>query len=218
MAKTDIGWGDAPGLTPAKNGSRWTQASGPDAPSRPDRFQLTLVQGSRVATIRGEVAVQDIVAGDAVVAPCGKAHKVIAITLCTLTRQDLIAAHRLTPVLMRAGALGAGLPQDDLCLHPMTRLCVDMPSTGTATSRATDLVGDGRVMRIFPDGVTYVTLTLAAQGMVQVSGVWLAPATDGSIVPPHVQRQVSPRGGWCRIGDITPDWIPLGEAAVVRTL
>jgi Hint domain len=172
-----------------------------------DRFHLALILGTRVATPRAEVAVEAIAPGDAILTRKAGAQPVSAVTIRTLPRETLIMAHRLTPVLVRAGALGAGLPHTDLCLHPWTQLCTVALPGGDAVLRATDLIGSGQVMRIFPDRVTYIDLALDVAAEVLVSGVWLASAKGGA--PP----QTTTGRGWCRIGDITPDWTPQGETA-----
>ena len=178
---------------------------GPLKPEPAQVFPLSLVKGTRIVTVRGDVAVEEIVQGDVILSQGLGAAPVVAVTICHLTRQALIAAHRLTPVLMRAGALGAGRPDRDLCLHPGTLLCADAMSGLKGPQRATDLIGDGRVMRIFPDSVTYVVLTLMAPGEVPVSGVRLTACEDGASMQSHDGAR-APRGkGWLRIGDIALD-------------
>ena len=205
MAMMEFGWRQTPGPGRENAGSRVSDATEPAGQAIQDGFHLTLVKGTHVATGRGDVAAEDMVSGDVVLTHSSGPQPVVSVTVRHMTRQALIAAHRLTPVLVRAGALGDRLPGRDLCLHPRARLSTDAPSGDTGTRRAADLVGDGQIVRIFPDGVTYVDLALGAAAVVRVAGIWLAAAKETAT------RQDATACGWFRIGDVTPDWTPWDE-------
>jgi Hint domain len=174
---------------------------------------LTLVLGAKVTTSRGDVAVEDILPGDELVTRGADSVQVLSSVARPLTREALIAAHRLTPVLVRAGGLGAGLPESDLRLYPWTQFCIPENAGRTATRRAMDLIGDGAVMRVFPDGVTYVAITLAAPAEVMVAGLWLTSERGDPAVVLQGPAPGRARDGWNRIGDTTPDWTRVGDVS-----
>jgi hypothetical protein len=213
---TDLGFGQL-GMEGATRHPQGVALHGIPVTAAPDRNCVTMVKGVLVATGRGDVAAEDVLAGDVILTRENVALSVLAVRLRPLTREALIAAHWQTPVLMRAGALGAGLPRNDLHLHPLTHCAVAGPGD-RAMRRVTDMIGGGQVARVFPDSVTYVDFTLAAPGALQVAGIWLAFApAAASVKVPQSDKDDAGRG-WCRIGHVMPDWPPRGEAAVVESL
>jgi hypothetical protein len=135
-----------------------------------------LVSGTRIATPQGEVEVDRIARGDTVTTRLHGPQRVEAPAPCTKPRLSLIVEPRLTPVAIGVGALGHGLPAQPIWLHPLSRIVAGPP--GAQPRRACDLVGDAGVVRVFPNGVTYVALRLPAEAQLQVAGVWLGPQGD----------------------------------------
>ncbi len=77
-----------------------------------------LVRGTRVLTPRGEVAVEDLTAGDLVVTQDHGALPLRWIGSTTLDAAELGARPALAPIRIKAGALGDGLPRRDLRVSP----------------------------------------------------------------------------------------------------
>jgi hypothetical protein len=81
--------------------------------------------GTRVATPSGEMAVEDLQIGDLVATVSGGAKPVKWIGRRSYSAADVAGAVNLLPVVIRQGALGAGLPQRDLMVSPMHALLID---------------------------------------------------------------------------------------------
>lgn len=95
------------------------------APAKTAIYLTCLVGGTRVATVRGEVAVEDLARGDLVVTAAGEARPVKWIGRTAWEGEMLAAHHYLRPVLVRAGALGDGLPRRDLRVSPLHGVAID---------------------------------------------------------------------------------------------
>lgn len=180
-----------------------------DGPCRSDPMAPSwhvLVAGTRLATALGDVPVDRITPGDLVMTRADGVQVVLDVVIGTVPRLALIQAPRLTPVAIAASALAAGLPCRELRLFPMTRVIVDGQNADAAAKRATDLVGEDRIARVFPDGVTYVAILLPVPAAVNAEGCWLAPNPDPG--PPVLVDMVheDPRSAWPQHGDIARLW------------
>ncbi|SDE49005.1 Hint domain-containing protein [Paracoccus isoporae] len=80
--------------------------------------------GTLIRTPRGEVAVEDLAAGDLVNTVDDGAAPILWIGHRKLDRVDLQSEPQLRPILIRAGALGEGLPVADLVVSPQHRILV----------------------------------------------------------------------------------------------
>jgi hypothetical protein len=82
------------------------------------------VAGTLIQTFRGAVAVEDLQVGDRVLTmDCGY-QPICWIGGRRLSRAELEANPKLTPIRIRAGALGAGKPDADLLVSPQHRVLV----------------------------------------------------------------------------------------------
>jgi hypothetical protein len=82
------------------------------------------VAGTLIETLRGELLIEDLVVGDRILTmDCGY-QPIFWIGRRQLSRADLEANPKLTPVRIRAGALGAGKPKADLLVSPQHRVLV----------------------------------------------------------------------------------------------
>lgn len=90
------------------------------------RAQQTIcfAAGTRIATDRGEVAVQDLREGDLVLTRDRGLQPVRWIGSVALGAERLRNSPHLRPVRIAAGALGAGVPQADLVVSPQHRILV----------------------------------------------------------------------------------------------
>ena len=88
------------------------------------RVQFTcLLAGTLVATPDGERKVEDLIPGDYVLTPDGE-----SVAIRWIGRQSAVAMFagpEAVPVLVRAGALGDGVPASDLCVSPNHAILVD---------------------------------------------------------------------------------------------
>lgn len=109
------------------------------------------VEGSRVTTARGEVAVEDLQVGDVVATAAGGVRPVIWIG----SRRVRVATHpipaEVNPIRIRAHAFGEGLPVRDLRLSPGHAVFVDgvLVPAGHLVNGATIVQEDVESVRYF---------------------------------------------------------------------
>jgi len=134
--------------------------------------------GTRIATPRGEVPVEDLRVGDRVITRDHGLQTVRWIGGRALSRTELALAPDLRPVRIRAGALGHGLPERDMQVSPNHRMLVMNDRTQLFFDEAEVLVaakhladGDG-IAQVEADGVTYIHLMFDHHEVVLADGCW----------------------------------------------
>ena len=125
-------------------------------------------EGTRIATMRGEVAVEDLRAGDLVVAAHGGAPLQPLIwvghTRVNVARQRNRAT--AAPILIKAHALGDGVPFRDLRVSPEHAIFLD----GRLVPARLLVDGVSIVQELWVREVTYYHVELAAHGLVVAEG------------------------------------------------
>jgi serralysin len=134
--------------------------------------------GTRIATPRGEVPVEELREGDKVVTRDNGLQEVRWAGCQTLSGPALAASPQLRPVLVRAGALGKGLPERDMLVSPNHRLLLmgerpalyfDEHEVFVAAKNLVD--GDG-IARIDASRVTYIHFMFDHHEVVLSDGAW----------------------------------------------
>ncbi|WP_112313050.1 Hint domain-containing protein [Pseudogemmobacter bohemicus] len=121
---------------------------------------VCFTRGTRIATPRGEIAVEDLVAGDLVLTLDQGPQMLRWIGSRRVAAEEMQADPGLRPVRIRAGALGHGLPHRDLVVSQQHRF----------------LLASRIVSRLFtPEGVL-----LAAKHMTGCDGVAISDAAEGT--------------------------------------
>lgn len=87
-------------------------------------FQRCFARGTRILTEHGEVPVEAILPGDRVQTVDHGLQPVRWIGGSRLTAAELVAQPQLRPIRIKAGALGPGLPANDLIVSPQHRILV----------------------------------------------------------------------------------------------
>ncbi|PJE25648.1 Hemolysin-type calcium-binding repeat-containing protein [Pseudooceanicola antarcticus] len=139
---------------------------------------ICFAPGSLIATMRGEVPVEQLQPGDRVITRDNGMQELRWIGKRTLGPQELAAAPHLQPVLLREGALGNGLPHRDLVVSPQHRMLIrsDRASLLYEESEvlvaAKDLAGMPGVERLSNREVTYLHLLFDQHEVILANGAW----------------------------------------------
>ena len=91
---------------------------------RAESTPLCLCAGTMIRCPEGERLIEDLQVGDLVETLDNGAQPIRWIGKRTLSVQEIAAQEKLAPVMIAAGALGAGLPRRDLAVSRQHRICV----------------------------------------------------------------------------------------------
>lgn len=133
--------------------------------------------GTAIATPSGEVAVEALRPGDRVLTRDNGARELAWAGRRDLGPADLAATPAFRPVLVRAGALGSGMPERDLTVSPRHRVLLagaagphlDEPEVLAA---AMDLMGRPGIETPAAEAVSYVHLLFEGHEVVLSNGAW----------------------------------------------
>jgi hypothetical protein len=134
--------------------------------------------GTRIATPRGEVAVEDLSKGDRVITRDNGLQTIRWIGTRTLTQQELAGASHLCPVLICKGALGNDLPERDMMVSPNHRMLVANEKTALYFEESEVLVAAKHLtglpgVSIATDvAVTYIHLMFDQHEVILSDGTW----------------------------------------------
>jgi hypothetical protein len=134
--------------------------------------------GTRIATAKGEVLVQDLRVGDRVITRDNGIQQVQWIGQKQLSGHDLIQDPNLRPVLIKKGALGNDLPARDMLVSANHRMLVASDETQLLFNErevfvaAKHLVGQPGVTRMETAGCTYVHVMFDQHELVLGDGSW----------------------------------------------
>jgi Ca2+-binding RTX toxin-like protein len=134
--------------------------------------------GSRVATDKGLVAVEALMAGDLVVTRDHGLQPVRWIGSRALSACDLLADPSLHPVQIRKDALGPGCPDRDMMVSRQHRMLMRGPAAellfGSAEVlvRAAHLIGLPGVTSVAPNGVTYLHVLFDRHEVILADNAW----------------------------------------------
>ncbi len=115
--------------------------------------------GTMIKTIAGEVAVEDLKAGDKVLTMDNGFQSLQWIGSRSLTAETLDENPNMKPIRIRAGALGNDLPEQDLYVSPQHRVLVK-------SNVAKNMFGDSEVL-------------VAAKQLLAMDGIEVCEDTDG---------------------------------------
>jgi Ca2+-binding RTX toxin-like protein len=134
--------------------------------------------GTLIATPRGEVAVENLRAGDRIITRDNGMQEIAWVGRRDLSWADLKLAGHLKPVLVRAGSLGNGLPERDMLVSPNHRLLVANDRTALYFDEhevlvaAKHLTGLQGVMPVEAAGVSYIHFMCERHEVVLSDGAW----------------------------------------------
>jgi len=136
---------------------------------------ICYLAGTRILTARGQVAVEALRAGDAVVTRFGGLREIKWIGEQRFAGRFLAGKRDLSPVRIAAGALGEGLPLRELFVSPGHSILL-----GDVLVLARNLVNGVTITQDEPgEEVHYVQLDLGMHDCVLAEGCWSESFADG---------------------------------------
>jgi VCBS repeat-containing protein len=144
--------------------------------------------GTRIATPRGEVPVEDLREGDRVITRDNGLQEIRWTGARSLGAGDLMATPKLRPVLIRAGALGHGLPERDMLVSPQHRLLLTSERAALyfgereVLAAAKHLTGMEGIDEVQASGVTYIHFMCDRHEVVLSDGAWTESFQPGEQV------------------------------------
>ncbi|SEM78146.1 Hemolysin-type calcium-binding repeat-containing protein [Roseovarius tolerans] len=144
--------------------------------------------GTLIATPRGEKLVEDLQLGDRVITRDNGLQEIRWIGHRALGMQDLQNAPHLKPVLIRAGALGHGLPERDMLVSPQHRLLLNSERAALyfeereVLAAAKHLTGMEGVDQVEASGTTYIHFMFNQHEVVLSNGAWTESFQPGEQV------------------------------------
>lgn len=143
-----------------------------------ENIVICFTPGTLIATPKGERAVESLKAGDRVFTRDNGIQEIRWIGHKTLSAADLMAQPELRPVTVKAGSLGAGLPERDLTLSPNHRLLLAGADTSLmfeeseVLASAKHLVGRDGISQVTAPGTTYIHMMFDHHEVVLSNGAW----------------------------------------------
>ena len=142
--------------------------------------------GSMIQCERGEVAVEELQAGDRVLTRDHGLQPLRWVGRRDLTQAELAREPRFSPIRIEKGALGANLPQRDMMVSPQHRMLVAGPRAellfgdAEVLVAATHMVGMQGVQRVYPRSISYVHILFDQHQIVRADGTWSESFQPGS--------------------------------------
>lgn len=134
--------------------------------------------GALIATPRGEVLVESLRAGDKVVTRDNGIQVIRRVGERALSGQELRLYSHLQPIFIKRGALGNGLPEQDMMVSPNHRMLVSSDRTQLYFDEhevlvaAKHLVGSQGVHAVEAISVTYLHFMFDRNEVVLANGAW----------------------------------------------
>ncbi|TYB81746.1 Hint domain-containing protein [Maritimibacter fusiformis] len=134
--------------------------------------------GTRIATPKGEKLVEELKAGDRVITRDNGIQEIRWIGAKPMDWKAVATNPHLNPVLIRAGALGNGLPERDMLVSPNHRILVANDRTALyfdereVLAAAKHLVDNRGIEVVEPAGVTYIHFMFDHHEVVLSDGAW----------------------------------------------
>lgn len=134
--------------------------------------------GTRIATPRGEVAVEDLSIGDRIITRDDGVQAIEWIGKKYVTTQEMLAQPKLKPVLIKKGALGNNLPERDMWVSPNHRMLLANENTQMLFDErevlvaAKHLVGQPGIMKVDTMGIEYIHVMFKRHQVILGDGSW----------------------------------------------
>ena len=150
--------------------------------------------GTRISTPRGEIAVEELRAGDEVLTRDHGVQVLRWVGRRDLTLADLILSPHLRPVRIAKGALGHGLPLRAMKVSPQHRMLVEdaradmLFGAPEVLVAAKHMLGRRGVDQRLTKGISYIHLLFDRHEIICAEGAWTesfqpAPEMVGNLLP-----------------------------------
>ncbi|MFK7744037.1 MAG: Hint domain-containing protein [Roseobacter sp.] len=142
------------------------------------RPPICFTPGTMIATPTGERAVEDLRQGDRVITRDNGIQEICWVGARAMTGTELSRNPHLKPIRIRAGALGPGMPEQDISLSPNHRVLVANDKTAlyfeerevlVAAKHLTALEG---IDIVSPRWITYIHIMFEQHEVVLSQGAW----------------------------------------------
>ena len=139
---------------------------------------ICFTPGTRIATIRGEVAVEDLKVDDQIVTRDNGVQALRWVGRRDLTTAELAKMPNHSPVLIRSGALGKGAPHRDMLVSPNHRMLITselaevMFGEREVLVAAKHLTGLDGVDVVRANAVSYILLMFEHHEVILADGCW----------------------------------------------
>ncbi len=143
--------------------------------------------GTLVATPKGEKPVEELQVGDRVITRDNGIQEIRWAGRCDLTRNDLQQSEHLKPILIKAGALGNGLPERDMLVSPNHRMLVANDKTSLYFEEhevlvsAKHLIGNAGIQVAETLGTSYLHFMFDRHEVVLADGTWTESFQPGDL-------------------------------------
>ncbi len=134
--------------------------------------------GTTIATPKGERLVEDLREGDRIITRDNGIQEIRWVGRKEMTGKHLVANPHLKPILIKAGALGNGLPERDMLVSPNHRMLVANDMTQLyfeereVLAAAKHLVGSAGIHEIDVMGTAYIHFMFDRHEVVLGNGAW----------------------------------------------
>ena len=134
--------------------------------------------GTAIATPRGERLVEELQVGDRIITRDNGIQEIRWIGHKEVTGKALVGSPHLKPIMIKAGALGNGLPERDMLVSPNHRLLVASERTqlyfeeSEVLAAAKHLVGAAGIYELDVMATTYIHFMFDQHEVVLSNGAW----------------------------------------------
>ncbi len=134
--------------------------------------------GTVIATPMGERLVEELQVGDRVITRDNGIQRIRWVGAKNVTSQDLQRSKHLRPIMIKAGALGNGLPETDIMVSPNHRMLIANEKTSLyfeepeVLAAAKHLLGTGGIYEVNVPSTTYIHFMFDRHEVVLSNGCW----------------------------------------------
>ena len=122
-----------------------------------ERIIPCFTPGTSIATLRGEMPVEDLKVGDKVITRDNGAQEIRWVGCKPMSALELQASKHLQPIRIQKGSLGNGLPERDLLVSPNHKVLISKPEVGLLFNEPEVLVPAKHLVKP-SDGIQTVNL------------------------------------------------------------